>query len=361
METITKNIGIFILNHNGIEWLKQTIPNILQHSSYVDIIIIDNHSTDQSVNYIKTNFTNIEVKINTENYGFSKGYNQVLLSETRYKYFIVLNNDVKVTHNWIAPLIATMERENVGIVQPKIMNANKKDRFDYAGGAGGFIDVMGIPFCRGRLLHNLELDNGQYNDNQNIFWASGCCFMIESKLFQRLDGFDEDLFMHQEEIDLCWRAQKINKTVNYCSQSTIYHYGGGTLKMHNPIKYYYNHRNNLLILIKNLPLYSLSIVLPIRLIIDYLIISFYFIVGLLYIIFTLPLHVDKRWQPEEKYGIKKIKISFWIVLAHVKFLILLRKFIKKRSPIETKHIYPRSIIFDFFIQERKRFSDLKKF
>ena len=156
-------------------------------------------------------------------------------------------------------------------------------------------------------------------------------------------------------------STKINKTVNYCADSKIYHYGGGTLKMNNPIKHYYNHRNNLLILIKNLPLSSLSVVLPVRLIIDYFIISFYFMLGLIYMVFTLPLYLDKRYEPEKKHGIEKIKISFWILFAHIQFLLLLRKFIKKRSPIKTKYIYPRSIIFDFFIQQRTTFSDLKKF
>ena len=361
MEKMNEKIGIFILNYNGIQWLKKNIKNIYESSEHYNIIVIDNNSSDDSVDYINTNFPKIDVRVNRKNYGFAKGYNEVLLKEFNFTYFLLLNNDVQVTNNWIEPMLRLIKKNNISIVQPKILNAIQQNRFDYAGAAGGFIDILGIPFCRGRILNNIEFDFGQYDHNTKIFWASGCCLLIESNLFHQLHGFDEDLFMHQEEIDLCWRASLLNKATYYCGSSTIYHYGGGTLAYNNRKKHYYNHRNNLLMLIKNLPISLLIIILPIRLIMDYIIITSYFLVGLLYILFTFPLYFDKHYKPDNKYGIKNIKISFWILLAHISGIFLLRKFIKKRSPIKTKCIYPSSIIWDYYIMKIRKFSELKKF
>jgi len=361
MEKINDKLGIFILNYNGIQWLEKNLKNIYESSDNYNIIIIDNNSNDDSVNYIKTHFPKIDVIVNEKNYGFSKGYNQVLLKEFDFTYFLLLNNDVKVTNNWIEPMLRLIKKHNISIVQPKILNAVQKNLFDYAGAAGGFLDILGIPFCRGRIINKIELDSGQYDNDTKISWASGCCLLIESNVFHQLKGFDEDLFMHQEEIDLCWRAKLLNKETYYCGDSTIYHYGGGTLEYTNPNKHYYNHRNNLLMLIKNLPLHVLIIVLPIRLIMDYMMIASYFILGLLYILFTLPLYFDKEYEPNHKYGIEKVKISFSILSAHISGLFLLRKFIKKRLPIETHHMYPGSIIWDYYIKRYKKFSELKKF
>ena len=240
METINRKIGIFILNYNGVKWLKKTLPTLIKYSEEAEIIIIDNNSSDNSIKYLKTHFPSIEVKINKQNYGFTKGYNEVLLKEIRFKYFIIMNNDVKVSKNWIAPLLKKIKNKDVGIVQPKIKSLKNPNYFDYAGAAGGYIDIFGIPFCRGRILNNIERDIGQYNDDTTIFWASGACFMIEAKLFQKLHGFDEVFFMHQEEIDLCWRAQNLNKKSYYVGESTVYHFGGGTLKYKSAKKTYYN-------------------------------------------------------------------------------------------------------------------------
>ena len=281
MEKINKNTGIFILNYNGLNWLKKTLGGIIKYSSNTNIVIIDNNSYDGSIEFIKLRFPQIELRVNSENIGFSKAYNKVLLNERRFDYFVLLNNDVLVTKDWLQGLRELTKHEDIGIIQPKIKNfsLNNKNNsdigysfsnfFDYAGAAGGFIDKIGIPFCRGRILQHIEKDTGQYDQNIEIFWASGACFLIKSKLFHKLNGFDEDLFMHHEEIDLCWRAQEFNEKIFYCSSSTIYHYGGGTLEESNPIKKFYNHRNNLLINIKNLPLNLLITILPIRIIIDY--------------------------------------------------------------------------------------------
>ena len=361
MEKINHKLGIFILNHNGIKWLEKNLNNIVQHSQNNKIVIIDNNSNDNSIEYVRNNFPQISIKFNYKNYGFAKGYNNILLKEFNFKYFILLNNDVVLTENWINPMLDLIEKDEIGIVQPKILNLSNKEKFDYAGAAGGFIDITGIPFCRGRILNNLETDYGQYNTNMQIFWASGCCFLIKSELFQKLNGFDEDFFMHQEEIDLCWRAQAKNSKIYYCSETTIYHYGGGTLASINPKKHFYNHRNSLLLLLKNLSFHLILIIFPIRLMIDYLVVIYYFLTGLLYTIFTIPLYLHKHYTPNQKKGIEKIKTSFFILIAHISLLLLLPKFIKKRSPINSKNIYPGSIILDYYLMKKKKFSDLKKF
>jgi len=361
MEKINNKLGIFILNHNGFNWLEKNLHNIVQHSQNNKIIIIDNNSNDNSIEYIKTHFPKISIQFNYKNYGFAKGYNNILLKEFDFKYFILLNNDVELTENWLNPMLELIKKDEVAIIQPKIINFSNKEKFDYAGAAGGFIDITGIPFCRGRILNHVETDCGQYNTNMNIFWASGCCFMIKSELFQQLNGFDEDFFMHQEEIDLCWRAQHLNKQVYCCADSQVYHYGGGTLNNQNPKKHFYNHRNSLLLLFKNLPSHLLLIIFPTRLIIDYLVVMYYFITGLLYVIFTTPLYLEKSYTPSKQKGIGKIQTSIFILIAHVSFLLLLPKFIKKRSPINSKNIYPGSIIFDYYVRKVKKFSELKQF
>ena len=175
MEEIYRKIGIFILNYNGILWLKKNLKHLVNYSENADIIVIDNKSSDQSVNYINETFPSVKIKINKKNYGFAKGYNEVLLKEINFNYFILINNDVEVTKNWITPMLEILEKEDVGIVQPKILNFENKEKFDYAGGGGGFIDILGIPFCRGRILNNIEDDNNQYNDNIDIYspWDFG--------------------------------------------------------------------------------------------------------------------------------------------------------------------------------------------
>ena len=345
MEKINKQIGLYILNYNGVSWLKMNLPNIIDYSPSAQIIVIDNNSTDDSIKYLKTLSEKIEVKKNKLNYGFAKGYNNTLLKEKRFEHFIIMNNDVRVTKGWIHPLIETMKKKDIGIVQPKIKNfktTNKKTNivlskyFDYAGGAGGFIDLFGIPFCRGRIINTIEIDKGQYDINRSIFWASGCCFMIKRKLFQEIGGFDEDFFMHQEEIALCWRAQGLNQKTYFKSESVIYHFGGGTLPYQHPKKTYYNHRNSLLLIIKNLHFSATLFTILIKFLIDYCIILYYLFSG-------------------------RMKNIFFILLAHVSFILLLPKFLKKRKAVKPNSMYKGSILIDYYLRSKKKFSDLKQF
>jgi len=361
MEKMKKEIGIFILNYNGIDWLKKIVPNIIKYSDGVELVIIDNQSNDDSLIWLKNTFPDVQIRLNDKNYGFAKGYNNILLHEKKYKYFVLLNNDTQVTKNWLTPLFDLIKNENVGVVQPKIKNLTleekelkKSDFFDYAGAAGGFIDILGFPFCRGRILNKIEKDTGQYDNNKQIFWASGCCFIITQELFHQIHGFDEDLFMHQEEIDLCWRVQRLKKNIIYCAESNIFHFGGGTMKYDNPNKKYYNHRNSLLILSKNLPIRYLFFVIPVRLLIDYILILYYILYGVFHYIKNQDLRI--------------MKYSFSILKAHFNYFLLLPKFIKKRNPeinsiklVKSQLIYNNSIILDFFIRRKKKFSDLKKF
>ena len=354
MEKINKKIGIFILNYNGLKWLKNNLSNIVLNSANAEITIVDNNSKDDSINYLETNFPQINIIKHTKNYGFSKAYNKVLLNNFCNDFFVIMNNDVKVTNNWLQPMLHLIQKPNIGIVQPKIMNSERKKYFDYAGAAGGFIDIYGIPFCRGRIINNIESDLGQYEDSTQIFWASGCCLMIKREVFQMLNGFDEDFFMHQEEIDLCWRAQELNIESYYCSKSTIYHYGGGTLQSNNPMKNYYNHRNNLLLLIKNMSLKLLAVIVPLRILMDYILILYYFISGTLLVLLN-------TYQKSNRGSFNNLKTSFMILFAHLSILVMLPKFIKKRSPVKTKKIYKNSILFDYYLRCKKTFLELNDF
>ena len=354
MEKINKNVGIFILNYNGLNWIKNNLPNIILHSPNAEITIIDNNSKDNSINYIETHFPKVKTIRHPKNYGFSKGYNKVLLKNVHNDYFVIMNNDVKVTKNWLQPMLNLIQKPNIGIVQPKIMNAAKKNIFDYAGAAGGFLDIYGIPFCRGRIMNNIEPDTNQYEDSTQVFWASGCCLMIKRDVFQMLNGFDEDFFMHQEEIDLCWRAQASNIKSYYCAKSTIYHYGGGTLQINNPMKNYYNHRNNLLLLLKNMSLKLLAVTLPLRLIMDYILILYYFISGFLSLVLNI-------YPKKRKNGVSNLKISLMILCSHLSILLILPKYMKKRFPIKAQKMYKHSILFNYYIRRKKTFLQLNDF
>ena len=234
-------IAIVILNWNGNQLLEKFLPSIVKYSNldYVEIYVADNASTDDSVAFVKQAYPQIKIIQNQENGGFAKGYNDALKQVDAAIYALV-NSDVEVTEGWLTPIISVFENEpNSAIIQPKILDYKNKTKFEYAGAAGGFIDKFGYPFCRGRIFSELETDNNQYNDEIEIFWASGACFFIRSKVFHELNGFDEDYFAHQEEIDLCWRAKNLSKIIKYVGKSTVYHVGGATLKEANPTKTFF--------------------------------------------------------------------------------------------------------------------------
>ncbi|MCD9855241.1 glycosyltransferase family 2 protein [Epilithonimonas sp. JDS] len=261
-------VAIAILNWNGKNWLEKFLPSVIKYSYDAEIYVIDNASSDDSVQFLKSNFPSVKVIQNQSNSGFAAGYNEGLKSITADIYCL-LNSDVEVTDQWISPITKLFsENQNIAAIQPKILDFNQKNKFEFAGAGGGLIDNLGYPYCRGRVFENIEFDNGQYDDETEIFWASGCSLFIRSEDFWKMNGFDERFFAHQEEIDLCWRLKNEGRKIYYCGKSTVYHVGGGTLKKENPEKTYLNFRNNLSMMLKNLPSSKVFFILFFRLHLD---------------------------------------------------------------------------------------------
>ncbi|MFY1046483.1 glycosyltransferase family 2 protein [Chryseobacterium sp. GP-SGM7] len=264
----SKNLAVVILNWNGKSWLQKFLPGVIQFSEEAEIYVIDNSSTDDSIEVLKRKFPSVKIIINDKNYGFAGGYNEGL-KKINAEYYCLLNSDVEVTENWIKPVLNLFVKDSsIAAIQPKILSFNNRDYFEFAGAAGGFIDNLGYPYCRGRVFDDLEKDKGQYNDETKIFWASGCCFFIRSKDFWEQKGFDERFFAHQEEIDLCWRLINSGKKVFYTGKSRVYHVGGGTLNKQSAQKTFLNIRNNFSMLLKNLPFPKLIGIIFLRLCLD---------------------------------------------------------------------------------------------
>ena len=252
METQKIKTAIVILTFNGIHWIKKFLPVLIEKSKDVNIYIADNGSSDGTIEYVNNNYPNIGILQNHNNEGYAKGYNDALkfLDE---KYYVLINSDIEVTDNWINPIINLMENDlDIAACQPKILDYNNKSNFEYAGASGGYIDSLGYPYCRGRIFSTIEKDSGQYNDIKEVFWASGACLFLRAEHFKSVDGFDNDFFAHQEEIDLCWRLKNKGYKIMVNPESTVYHVGGGTLDSSSPFKTYLNFRNNLFMLYKNL-------------------------------------------------------------------------------------------------------------
>ena len=264
-----KKTALVILNYNGVTFLKKFLPLVIEHSSNdAEIWVADNCSTDGSIELLKEQFKEVHIIQNQDNGGYATGYN-VALRQIKAEYYILLNSDIEVTTNWINPVIHLMESDStIGACQPKIRSYHQKEKFEYAGASGGFIDKYGYPFCRGRIFQSLEDDKGQYDDSIEIFWATGACMFVRADVFHELGGFDDDFFAHMEEIDLCWRMKSIGKKVMVCPSAMVYHVGGGTLPVGSARKTYLNFRNNFVLLYKNLPSNKLFPVLVLRLILD---------------------------------------------------------------------------------------------
>ncbi|NRT14822.1 hypothetical protein HNP99_001166 [Flavobacterium sp. 28A] len=326
-----KKIAVVILNWNGVSLLEQFLPSIIAYSPEATIYIADNASTDTSIEFIKNTYPEVQIVINKANYGFAQGYNEALQHIDAQIYALV-NSDIEVTKNWLQPILETFEKEpKTAIIQPKILDFKKKNYFEYAGAAGGFIDKYGYPYCRGRIFDTLEEDLSQYNDNRTIFWASGACFFIRSQVYKELAGFDADFFAHQEEIDLCWRAINKGHTIKYNYQSVVYHVGGATLQQGNPRKTYLNFRNSLLMLTKNLPKEKLYLVLFTRMVLDG-------VAGIQFIF-------KGKWK------------HFTAILkAHFDFHALFSKAYKKRGDFQHQKYYStKSIVYSYYIKAGKVF------
>lgn len=335
-------IAIVILNWNGKKLFDTFLPSVLKYSNSenIEIIVADNASTDNSVNHLKQFYPSVKIISLETNFGFAEGYNQALQS-VEAEYLVLLNSDVKVTENWIENCISIFEKDNkIAAVQPKILSYNNPKFFEYAGAAGGFIDKFGYPFCRGRILNRIEEDFGQYNQQSQIFWASGACIFLKNSAFKNAGGFDGDFWAHMEEIDLCWRLKNSGFKIVYEPQSVVYHLGGGTLSYGSPKKIYLNFRNNLFMLFKNLPRQQFKRIFIIRMILD----------GVAAVKFILGFNFREFWA---------------VVKAHASFYRNLRKLIIKRRQIQKQvvvkehaEVYSKSIMWKFFIQKKRKFSDL---
>lgn len=264
-------LAIVILNWNGEQMLRQFLPKVIATAQAVEanVYVVDNASTDQSLSYLTT-IPEIDTIALDANYGFAEGYNRGL-KEIDATYYLLLNSDVEVTDNWLSPLLQYMEQHpEVAACQPKIKSFFNRSYFEYAGACGGFIDWYGYPFCRGRVLHHVEQDNGQYDSTASLFWASGAALFIRSADYWQVGGLDGRFFAHMEEIDLCWRLRSRDRSIVCVPQSVVYHMGGGTLPTTSYRKVYLNFRNNLLMLYKNLPEKDLRPILTVRFFLDYI-------------------------------------------------------------------------------------------
>lgn len=335
------SVSVVILNWNGLNYLKEFLPSVCA-SVYpnLEIIVGDNASTDHSVEFLSRNYPQVKIISNDKNYGFAGGYNRVL-KQIKSDYFILLNSDVEVHSDWIVPVIKLMESEpDIAAAQPKILSYNNKGNFEYAGAAGGFIDVFGYPFCRGRIFDFVEADEGQYEVPSEIFWASGAALFLNRSKWIEINGFDEDFFAHMEEIDLCWRLKNMGYKIVYCPDSKVFHVGGGTLDAESPFKTHLNFRNNLVLLQKNLPFFQAVLIIFIRFWLDLLSLIKFLLDG-------------------------KYKNARAISQAHVYFFTNIIKNGRKARKISISKfnatgIYKGSIVWQYFVLKKKTFSTLQK-
>ena len=335
-------IAVVILNWNGKHFLEKFLENILNCSDYpgAKIIIADNGSTDDSVPYIKERFSDIRLIEFEKNHGYAFGYYKAL-KQIEAEYFVLLNSDVEVTPNWIEPIIRCMdENKNIAAAMPLIKDYQKKTSFEYAGAAGGFIDKFGFPFCRGRILYKIEEDKNQYNENIDIFWASGACMFVRSEAYFNTGGLDGDFFAHMEEIDLCWRLKRLGYRIVVCPKSEIYHVGGGTLPNNSPRKLYLNYRNSLYLLYKNLARNKFHRTIAVRLGIDWFT-AFIYLARFDFNFFRAVFRAHRHF------------------IEHLPKLRNKRKCILEKSTVENvSDIYNRSIIYNFFVRRKRFFKDL---
>ncbi len=336
-------ISIVILNWNGQKLLEQFLPNVLEHSYYpgAEVVVADNGSSDNSVKWMQENHPDVRVVALDKNYGFADGYNKAL-EQIKAEYYLLLNSDVEVSEGWLKPLVEFMdENPKTAACGPKILDYKNKKQFEYAGGAGGYIDRFAYPFCRGRIFTTVEEDKGQYNDVRDVMWVSGCAMVVRASTFRELDGLDGKFFAHQEEIDLCWRMKNFGYRVVCIPSSTIYHVGGASLNVGSPRKAYLNFRNSLLLLYKNLPGNQHRKSYRVRLVLD-------MVAAFKFLITDSPRHF------------------FAVVRAHRDFHRMRKGYKALRNEhlkhmVKWKHdeLLTTSIVKDYYLGGTKLFSDLK--
>jgi GT2 family glycosyltransferase len=335
-------VAIVILNWNGRSFLEKFLPSVIRYSCKPEykVFVVDNYSTDDSVGFLKQSYPEIGVIEFEVNYGFARGY-ALSLPKIHSDYYVLLNSDVEVSQDWLEPLVKLLdENPQIAAAMPKILSYERKEYFEYAGAAGGFIDKFGYPFCQGRILAEVEKDYGQYNTPREIFWASGACMFLRTSAYSKTGGLDGDFFAHMEEIDLCWRLKRLGYQIYYCPESVIYHVGGGTLPNNNPRKLYYNYRNNLYLLFKNLTGKTYLTVFFPRMFLDVLSAIIYLLKG-------------------------QVSFFFSVLRAYLRFIFNLKKLYMKRHVFnkiiarnKVSQIYDGSIVYAFFIKKVRSFKEL---
>jgi GT2 family glycosyltransferase len=343
MINCTHDTAVVVLSYNGKQLHQDFFPELIaQSAGLYDVVLVDNASTDQTLEFVQTHFPAVKTVRLDVNKGFANGYYEGLL-QIKAKYYILLSADFEITPNWFAPLHTLMQTQaNIGACQPKIKYYKDKKMFEYAGAGGGFMDKWGYLFCRGRIFFTLEEDKNQYDDTIEVFWAGGGCMMVRADLYHQLGGLDRDLYAHMEEVDLCWRIINSGSKIAYCGASTVYHIGGSVISYGSPAKIYYNYRNSLILLTKNLPLHRWLWLFPLRLVLD----------GVA--------------------GIRAITKKDWaevrmILKAHFHFYSKFGFWWRKRhranpsaynAMTQNAGVYKRSIVLDYFTKGKKIFSDL---
>ena len=335
-------VAIVILNWNGQAMLAKYLPNVIEYSRQdAEVWVADNCSSDQSMRLLETQFPQVKTIVLEQNFGFAEGYNRAL-KQIEAEYYILLNSDVEVSHHWLTPLIEFMDSHpQVAACQPKLLAEYDKDSFEYAGACGGFLDKYGYPFCRGRIFNTVERDNGQYDYQQEILWATGACMMIRSKDYWDAGGLDGRFFAHNEEIDLCWRLRLMGRQIYCIPESEVYHVGGGTLPKSNPTKTFLNFRNNLTMLYKNLSDNELKKAMRMRWFLDYLAAFEMLILGRNWGDFKAVFKARKAfkaWRADFDEDRRQIQAS--------------------RQETEIPQIYQKSILWQYYAKGKKTFKDL---
>ena len=332
---MAKRVAVIILNWNGEKLLREFLPSVVKNTNtdLGRVVVVDNHSTDGSWICLEQEFPDVERVLFEDNFGFAGGYNRAI-EMIEAEYVVLLNSDVEVAPGWLEPLVAVLDRdEKVAAVQPKILAYRDKNKFEYAGAAGGYIDYLGFPFCRGRVMDTTEQDYGQYDDEVDVFWATGASLCIRRDVYRATGGLDEAFFAHMEEIDLCWRLKNGGYTLKVVPSSVVYHLGGGSLPMNHPKKLFLNYRNNLLMLHKNLCAKQRKKIFFARVLLDTMAGGLFLLKG--------------QWSNTRS-----------VIRAYKAFREMRKAYPVPESSMSLSGIYPRSIVLDYFLRGKKKFSDL---
>ena len=337
-----KEVSIVILNWNGKDHLERFLPALLAHTSHpgAEIVVADNGSEDGSLAFLEQKYPQVRSIAFKKNHGFSGGYNRAV-EQIEARYLVLLNSDIEVSPGWLEPMLDAMGGDDrLGACTPKIRDFKRRTHFEYAGAAGGYLDRYGYPFCRGRIFDQVEEDHGQYDDPSDIFWGSGACLMIRTDLYREAGGLDELFFAHMEEIDLCWRIQRMGHRIGYVPASTVYHVGGASLERGHPFKTYLNFRNNLLLLYKNLPRKGRRRILFLRMILD----------GISAFRFLL------QGSFNDFHAVLKAHLAYYGMKSSYRGMKNLNLY--PENDVIARGIYPGSIVADFFLKNKRKFSDL---